>query len=69
MGVGYLFRAAPAKHSHCFLPWKRGISLPLPFLTLAQAAARAGAVSAAERSYPRSEIRGSGLERQAAMAQ
>ena len=69
VGVGYLFRAAPAKHSHCFLPWKRGISLPLPFLTLAQAAARAGAVSAAERSYPRSEIRGSGLERQAMMAQ
>ena len=24
--VGYLFTAAPAKHSHCSLPWTRGIS-------------------------------------------
>ena len=27
LGVGYLFTAAPAKHSHCSLPWTRGISL------------------------------------------
>ena len=33
LGVGYLFTAAPAKHSRCSLPWKRGISLPPPFLT------------------------------------
>ena len=33
MGVGYLFMAAPAKHSHCSLPWMRGISLLPPFLT------------------------------------
>ena len=32
LGVGYLFRAAPAKLSHCSLPWTRGISSPLPFL-------------------------------------
>ena len=31
--LGYLFTAAPAKHSHCSLPWTRGISLPPPFLT------------------------------------
>ena len=31
LGVGYLFMAAPAKHSRCSLPWMRGISLP--FLT------------------------------------
>ena len=31
--VGYLFTAAPAKRSHCSLPWTRGISSPLPFLT------------------------------------
>ena len=32
--VGYLFMAAPAKCSHCSLPWMRGISLlpPLPDL-------------------------------------
>ena len=24
--VGYLFMAAPAKHSRCYLPWMRGIS-------------------------------------------
>ena len=28
LGMGYLFAAAPAKHSHCSLPWTRGISLP-----------------------------------------
>ena len=28
LGVGYLFMAAPAKHSLCSLPWMRGISLP-----------------------------------------
>ena len=33
LGVGYLFTAAPAKHSHCSLPWTRGISLLLQFLT------------------------------------
>ena len=33
LGVVYLFTAAPAKHSHCSLPWMRGISLPQPFLT------------------------------------
>ena len=27
LGVGYLFMAAPAKHSRCSLPWTRGISL------------------------------------------
>ena len=32
LGVGYLFMAAPAKHSRCSLPWTRGISSPLPFL-------------------------------------
>ena len=30
---GYLFMATPAKHSHCSLPWMRGISLLPPFLT------------------------------------
>ena len=31
LDVGYLFRAAPAKHSCCSLPWTRGCSsLPLP---------------------------------------
>ena len=29
---GYLFTAAPAKHSRCSLPWTRGISLLPPFL-------------------------------------
>ena len=30
LGVGYLFTAVPAKHSHCSLPWMKGISsLPL----------------------------------------
>ena len=33
LDVGYLFTAAPAKHSRCSLPWTRGISLPPPFLT------------------------------------
>ena len=33
LGMGYLFTAAPAKHSCCSLPWSRGISLPPPFLT------------------------------------
>ena len=32
--VGYLFTAAPAKRSHCSLPWMRGISSLLPLLTL-----------------------------------
>ena len=34
LDVGYLFTAAPAKHSHCSLPWMRGISSQLPLLTL-----------------------------------
>ena len=34
LGVGYLFTAAPAKHSRCSLPWTRGISSPPPLLTL-----------------------------------
>ena len=34
LDVGYLFMAAPAKHSHCSLPWTRGISSPPPLLTL-----------------------------------
>ena len=33
LGVGYLFTAAPAKRSHCSLPWTRGISSPPLFLT------------------------------------
>ena len=33
LGVGYLFKAAPAKHSCCSLPWMRGVSSPPPFLT------------------------------------
>ena len=28
LDVGYLFTAAPAKHSCCFLPWTRSISSP-----------------------------------------
>ena len=32
--TGYLFTAAPAKHSRCPLPWMRGISSLLPLLTL-----------------------------------
>ena len=31
--MGYLFTAAPAKHSRCSLPWMRCISLPPLFLT------------------------------------
>ena len=34
LDVEYLFTAAPAKHSHCSLPWTRGISLRPPLLTL-----------------------------------
>ena len=34
LDVRYLFTAAPAKRSHCFLPWIRGISSPLPLLIL-----------------------------------
>ena len=34
LDVGYLFMAAPAKRSRCSLLWTRGISLPLPLLTL-----------------------------------
>ena len=34
LDVGYLFTAAPAKHSCCSLPWTRGISSRLPLLTL-----------------------------------
>ena len=31
--LGYLFTAALAKHSRCSLPWTKGISSSLPFLT------------------------------------
>ena len=32
LGMGYLFTAAPAKPSHCSLPWTRsGIHISLPF--------------------------------------
>ena len=34
LDMGYLFTAALAKHSHCSLPWTRGISSQLPLLTL-----------------------------------
>ena len=34
LDVGYLFMADPAKHSHCSLPWKLGISSQPPLLTL-----------------------------------
>ena len=34
LDVGYLFTAALAKHSHCSLPWTRGISSQPPLLTL-----------------------------------
>ena len=34
LDVGYLFMDAPAKHSRCSLPSMRGISSPLPLLTL-----------------------------------
>ena len=27
LGVGYLFKAAPAKHSRCSLPWDKGYLL------------------------------------------
>ena len=33
LGVGYLFTVAPAKCSHCSLPWTWGIASPPPFLT------------------------------------
>ena len=53
LDVGYLFTAAPAKCSHCSLPWTRS-----PLLTLN--AWRSGAV--AERCYPMSQVRGGGQE-------
>ena len=34
MDVGYLFTAAPAKHSYCSLPWMWGSSSQPPPLTL-----------------------------------
>ena len=34
LDMGYLFTAAPAKHSHCSLHWTRGVSSLLPLLTL-----------------------------------
>ena len=34
LDMGYLFTAAPAKHSRCSLPWTRGISSGPPVLTL-----------------------------------
>ena len=69
MDVGDLFTAAPAKRSCYSLPWTRGISSPLPLLTLKLLAAATGVLSAAKRSYPTSEVRGSSQECQAAMAQ
>ena len=33
LDVGYLFMAAPAKHSRCSLSWTSGISSPPPLLT------------------------------------
>ena len=33
---GYLFMAAPAKHSCCSFPWMRGIFSPPPFLKVTQ---------------------------------
>ena len=35
LDMGYVFTAAPAKRSHCSLPWTRGISSPPPLLTTA----------------------------------
>ena len=34
LDMEYLFTAAPAKHSHCSLPWTRGIFSGLPLLIL-----------------------------------
>ena len=34
LDIGYVFTAAPAKRSHCSLPWMRGISSLPPLLTL-----------------------------------
>ena len=34
LDAGHLFTAAPAKRSHCSLPWTRGISSWPPLLTL-----------------------------------
>ena len=42
LGVGYLFTAAPAKRSHCSLPWTRGISSPPPFLTFSEVTGKFG---------------------------
>ena len=33
LGVGYLFMVAPAKCSHCSLPWRKGISSLQPYRT------------------------------------
>ena len=49
--VGYLFTAAPVKHSHCSLVHQS----QLPALSV---------LVVAERSYPTSEARGSGWEEQ-----
>ena len=57
LDVGYLFMAAPAKHSHCSLPWTRGISYSAGGCDMARH-------SAAERSHPTSEVRGDGWEEQ-----
>ena len=45
LGMGYLFMAAPAKHSHCSLPWTRGISSLPPFLTQGALESHAGLLS------------------------
>ena len=75
LGVGYPLTAAPAKHSHCSLPLMKGTSLLPPFLTHRRCTKRrqrlrpwASALSTFE-SYPTSEVRVSGPECQAAMAQ
>jgi len=42
LDLGYLFRTAPAKRSHCSLPWRRGISSQLPLLTIGDWNAKVG---------------------------
>ena len=40
LGVWYLFRSTPSKHSRCSLPWTRGISLLLQFLSMWDSSSR-----------------------------
>ena len=42
LDLGYLFRTAPKKRSHCSLPWRRGISSQLPLLTIGDWNAKVG---------------------------